>query len=178
MRLRGFVNGILAVAGSALLGLSIATVARAANPEPVVVEVEWVAAITIAETNALQFGLLDVAMADTETVVIATDNTVTDANSNVTGGTQAAATFNTTAAPSKGINILVDNIGNGTYYTLGSFTCDYNGGSSGACDGGGLNETSVSGSIQVRVGATLTKNATPAVAGADNGSFDLTITYQ
>ncbi len=166
------------MAGSALLGLSIATVARAANPEPVVVNVEWVAAITIAETSALQFGLLDVLMADTETVVIATDGTVTDANNNVTGGTQAAARFNTTAAPGKGITILVDNIGNGTYYTLGSFICDYDADTAGACDGAGLSETSVAGTIEVRVGATLTKNATPAVAGADDGSFDLTITYQ
>ncbi|MDX1405509.1 MAG: DUF4402 domain-containing protein [Woeseiaceae bacterium] len=178
MKSKGFLKSIAAVAGSALLGLTVAKVAVAANPEPVVVEVEWVAAITIAETNPLQFGLLDVAMADTETVVIATDGGVTDANNNVTGGTQAAATFNTTAAPGKAITILVDNIGNGTYYTLGSFTCDYDGDTAGACDGGGLSETSVAGSIEVRVGATLTKNSTPAVAGADNGSFDLTITYQ
>jgi hypothetical protein len=178
MRIIDLRKGIIVATGSALLGLMLATVANAANPEPVVVEVEWAAAITISETNALQFGLLDSAMADTETVIIAPDSTVTDASSNVAGGTQAAATFDTTAVPSKGITILVDNIGNGTYYTLGTFMCDYNAGADGACDGGGMSETSVSGSTEVRVGATLTKNAVPAVDGADNGSFDLTISYQ
>ena len=170
-------KGFFAVTGSALLGLTIATVARAANPEPVVVEVEWVAAITIAETNALQYGLLDVAMANGETVVIAPDGTVTDAASNVTGGTQAAATFNTTAAPSKAITILVDSVTPGTYYTLGTFMCDYNAGTDAACDGTGMSATSAAGTIEVRVGATLT-GAGSAVAGADNGSFNLTISYQ
>ncbi len=166
-----------ATIGSAILGLTIATVASAANPEPVTVEVEWVSAITISETNALQFGLLDTAMLASETVTIDPDGTVTDADNNVAGGTQAAATFNTTAVPSKAITILVDNIGNGTYYTLGSFMCDYDGGADAVCDGAGMSATSAAGSREVRVGATLTAGGS-AVAGADNGSFDLTITYQ
>ena len=178
MKTKGFLKGLMAVASSAALGLSIATIAQAANPETVDVEVEWIAAITIAETNALQFGLLDVAMADTETVAINTASVVTDANDNVAGGTQAAATFNTTAVPSRSITILVDNVTNGTYYTLGSFVCDYDGDTAAACDGAGMSETSVAGLTEVRVGATLTKNSTPAVAGTDNGTFDLTITYQ
>jgi hypothetical protein len=171
-------KGIIAATGSALMGLMLATIANAANPEPVVVEVEFVAAITIGETNALQFGLLDVAMADTETVVIAPDGGETDANNNFVGGTRGAATFNTTAAPSKGITILVDNISGGTYYSLGTFMCDYDGGSAAACGTPGMSETSAAGTRVVRVGATLTKNSTPATAIVDNGSFDLTLTYQ
>lgn len=171
-------KGLIAATGSALAGLMLAVVANAANPEPVVVEVEWAAAITIGETNALQFGLLDSAMANTETVVIAPDSTVTDANNNVVGPPPAAATFNTTAVPSKLITILVDNIVGGTYYTLGTFMCDYDAGTDAACDGGGMTATSAAGTRVVRVGATLTKNVTPAVDGVDNGSFDLTISYQ
>lgn len=172
-----FAREFMAVVASALLGLTIATVASAANPEPVTVEVEWAAAITISETNALQFGLLDSAMLATQTVVIAPDSTVTDTNNNVIGGTQAAARFDTTATPTKSINILVDNVTNGTYYTLGGWMCDYNGGADAACDGAGMSATSVAGSIEVRVGATLTALGS-AADGADNGSFDITITYQ
>lgn len=178
MKTMNWIKGFSAVLGSALVGLCIATAANAANPEPATVEVEWVAAITIAKTNNLQYGLLDSAMANGEQVVIDPDGTTTDANSNIAGGTQAAATFDTTAVPSKAITLLVDTIVPGTYYTLGSFQCEYGAGTAGACDGAGMSETSVAGTIEVRVGATLTKNVTPAVDGADNGSFNLTITYQ
>ncbi len=47
--------------------------------------------VAIAENNALQFGLLDAGLANLETVIIATDDSVTDAASNVIGGSQAAA---------------------------------------------------------------------------------------
>ena len=172
-----WIKGAPAILGSVLLGLMFVRVAAAANPEPVVVEVEFIAAVTIAETNAMQFGMLDVGMLVTETVAIATDSSVTDANDNVVGPAPSAATFNTTAVPARAINLLVENISNGTYYTLGSWSCDYDGDTAGACNGGGLSETSVAGSIQVRVGVTLTGLGS-AIAGGDNGSFDLTITYE
>ncbi len=90
----------------------------------------------------------------------------------------SAARFETSAVSGRAITILVDSISNGTYYTLGSFVCDYDGDTAGACDGGGLSETSVAGpTVIVRVGATLTWFAA-ASAGVDNGSFDLTMTYQ
>jgi hypothetical protein len=170
-------KGFIAATGSALLGLMLATVANAANPEPAVVEVEWVAAITIAKSNNLQFGLLDTAMAENETVVIAPGGGVTDADNNIAGGTQAAATFNTTAAPSQGITIQAINITGGTYYSLGTFRCIYDGGTEGDCSAA-MNETSAAGSRVVQVGATLTRNATVSPTGQDNGSFDLQMAYQ
>jgi hypothetical protein len=176
MKLKGFIKGFFAVAGSALLGLSIATVARAANPEPAVVQVEWIGPVTITKVDDLRFGLLDVAMAASETVTIAPDGTETDANNNFVGGTRGAASFTTTAVPSKNITIQVVNVSNGTYYTLGSFVCDYNNGTDGDCSAG-YTESSVSGNIVVRVGATLTAVG-GAAAGGDNGGFDLQITYQ
>ena len=63
-------RSFLAVVGCALAGFLFAGSANAANPEPVLAEVEWVAPVTITETNALQFGLLDVKMMNTPTVVI------------------------------------------------------------------------------------------------------------
>jgi len=178
MNISNWMKRFAAIGGSVLMGLTLATGANAANPESVTVEVEYISAITIAVSNPLQFGLLDVAMAATESVSINTLGVVTDANSNVVGGTQAAATLDTSAVTGKGITILVDNINNGTYYTLGSFVCDYDGDTAGACDGGGLSETSVAGAaVEVRVGATLTYFAA-ASAVVDNGSFDVTMTYQ
>jgi len=74
-----------ALLGAALISLVLSTAAVAANPEPVTVEVEFIAPVTIAETNALAFGMLDVAMLVAQTVAIATDSTVTDVNNNVVG---------------------------------------------------------------------------------------------
>ncbi len=170
------IKRFLAILGSSLVGLMLSTVAYAANPEPVVVGVEFVAPITISETTNLEFGLLDLNMIAAETVVIAPGGGVTDAAGRVVGGTQTAATFDTQGAAGKPITIQVTSPSAGTNYTLGTWTCDYDGGTIGDC-GAGISETSAAGpGIVVRVGVTLT-GAGGAVAGADNGSFDLTITY-
>lgn len=150
--------------------------AFSATPEPVVVSVTFVDAITITEVNPLDFGLLDATMANAETVVIDTADVVTDANTNVVGGTQEAAEVTITATAGVAVTVLVNNVSNGTYYTLGTFVCTYNGGAESACDGGGQSNTSVA-SATVLVGATLTRNATAMVAGADDGSFDINMTY-
>jgi hypothetical protein len=176
MNISNWMKRFAVIAGSALVGLTLATGTNAANPEPAVVEVEWIGPVTISKSLDLRFGLLDVAMAVSESVTIAPDGTETDTNNNFVGGTRGAATFDTTAVPSKGITILVTNISNGTYYTLGTFVCDYNAGADGDCSAG-MNETSQSGSTEVRVGATLTALG-GALAGGDNGGFDLQITYQ
>ncbi len=161
----------------ALAGFLFAGSANAANPEPVVAEVEWVAPVTITETNALQFGMLDVNMLNTQTVVIAPNGAVTDANGNVAGGTQAAAALTVGAEVGRTIDILVDTIVNNTGYGLGSFVCNYDGvGHDTACSGASYAETSVA-SATLLVGATLTGDGL-AVAGIRNGSFNVTITYQ
>ena len=165
------------VIASTVASALVLSSANAANPEPVTAEVTFVDPITISETNALQFGLLDQNLADAETIVIATDGTVTDATSRVQGGSQAAANLTVGASAGQGITILVDNVTNGTGYTLGSFQCDYNDGSaSGACDGSGLSASAVS-SATLLIGATLTGDGL-AAAGAADGSFDVTVTYQ
>jgi hypothetical protein len=165
------------IAGSALMGLTLASGANAANPEPVVAEVTFVAAVTITEQNALQYGLLDEALANLETVVIDPDGTVTDAGSNVVGGTQAAADMEVTATTGQAITITIGSITSNTGYTLGSFMCNYNAaGVDSACDGGGYSETSVA-TGELLIGATLTGDGT-AGPGTFNGSFNVTVAYQ
>ena len=171
-----WMKGLLAVLGSSLIGLMLSTAIHAANPEPVVVGVEFIAPITISESTNLEFGLLDLNMILNETVVIAPGGGVTDVSGRVLGGTQTAATFDTQATASQAITIQVTTPVSGTFYSLGTWTCDYDGGTIGDC-GAGISETSASGAgIVVRVGVTLT-GAGGASAGADDGSFDLTITY-
>ena len=158
-------------------GLMISAGGYAANPEPVTVEVEFITPIAISENVALRFGLLDEALANGETVVIATNGSVTDASSRVYGGTQSAADLTVDATIAQSITILVATSGvapNG--YALGSFTCDYNGGAAlGPC-GGGLSAASVP-SADLLVGATLTGNGAAGV-GTDNGTIDITVSYQ
>jgi len=166
-----------AIAGSALIGLIFAAGAYAANPEPVVVGVEFVAPLTITETTNLEFGLVDTNLAALETIVIAPGGGVTDAAGRLIGAIpRTAATFTTRAAANKAITIQVTSPSAGAFYTLGTWTCDYDGGTIGDC-GAGISETSAAGAaIVVRVGVTLT-GLGGATETADDGSFELTITY-
>ncbi len=177
MNTSNWTKGFLAVLGSSLIGLMLSTVTYADNPEPVVVGVEFVAPITITETTNLEFGLVDTNMVLNETIVIAPGGGVTDAAGRLIGaGIPTAATFTTRAAANKSITIQVTNPSAGAFYNLGTWTCDYDGGTIGDCLAG-ISETSAAGpGIVVRVGVTLTGlgGATETVA---DGSFDLTITY-
>ncbi len=166
----------LAILGCALAGLTFSGSANAANPESVVAEVEFVAPVTITETNALQFGLLDVNMINLESIVIAPNGAVADPASRVLGGAQAAASLTITATAAEAMTILVDNVASNTGYSLSGFTCNYDSGADTACDGAGYSETSVA-AATMTVGATLTGNGL-AGPGVFNGSFDVTVTYQ
>ncbi len=170
-------NTFLAILGSSLIGLVLSTGAYAANPETVVVGVEFVAPLTITETANLAFGMVDINMAASDTIVIAPGGGVTDSAGRLIGAfVRTAATFTTRAAANKSITIQVTNINAGTYYTLINWTCDYDGGTIGDC-GAGISETSAAGAaIVVRVGVTLS-GLGGATEAADDGSFDLTITY-
>ncbi len=166
-----------AILGSALMGTMLATGANAANPEPVTAQVTFATAITIVENNPMQIGVLDVGMVLNDTVTINTDDTFSESASNVIGGTQAAADLTITATASTGITILADNVLGATYYTLGTWLCSYDGGVDAAC-GSGYNVTSaVGGSAVLEVGVTLTALGS-AVAGNDDATFDITVTYQ
>ncbi len=178
MKTSNWMKRFAAIVGSALMGLMLTIGANAANPEPVPVEVEWVSPIAIGENNALQFGMLDVGTAASETVTINTDDTYSESTANtVVGGAQAAADLTITVAASTPITILVDSIGSGTYYTLGAFKCSYEGAADVACDVEYDLTSAAAASGVVEIGATLTVVGTPT-AVTDNTTFDVTVTYQ
>ncbi len=144
--------------------------------ENVPAEATFVVPVSLVENNALQFGLLDVGFANTETIIIGTNDGLTDAGSNVLGGAQAAADLTVTASAGQTITILVDTVVNGTGYALATFLCSYDGGADTACDGAGYTATSVASGV-IEVGATMTGDGT-AVAGNADGSFNITVNYQ
>ncbi len=164
------------IAGSALMGLMLTTGANAANPENVAAEVTFVAAITVTEVTPLQFGLLDVGLLGSETITIAPDDTVTGDTGRVLGGSQLAADLTIGATAGVTINIDVATVSTGTGYTLATWMCEYDVQVSTACDGAGLNVTSVA-TGALRVGVTLSGDGT-AVAGNQDGVFDVTVAYQ
>ena len=174
-----FLMSFVAVLGSALIGLMLSTKTDAANPEIVTVQVAFVAPISMGiENNPLQFGSLDVAMLATETVTINPDDSFSEIPAGgVIGGVQLAASIDATATPGRPINILVDLVVDGGDYALSAFICDYNAGADVACDGGGMQTTSVASPTEIRVGATLTANGL-ATEGDDPGSFRITVSYE
>jgi hypothetical protein len=166
----------LAILGSALMGLMLATAASAA-PENVLAEVTFATAITIVENNPMQIGVLDVAMAVSDTVTINTDDSFSESASNVIGGTQAAADLTITATGTTGITILADNVLGATYYTLGSWQCRYDALPDQPCSSGYNVTSAAGGSAVLEVGVTLTALGS-ALAGNDDATFDITVTYQ
>ena len=163
----------LAILGSALMGLMLATVARAAV-ENVVAQVTFADPVSIVEVNSLQFGIIDHVL-NTETIILGTDDSVSGTGSGlVIGGTQAAAELTITAEVSQVLTILIDTIVDGTGYALSAFVCNYNGGTDTACNS--LTPTAVA-SAPLLIGATLTGDNL-AVPGPANGSFNVTILYQ
>ncbi len=172
-------KGLLAIPGSALIGLMLVT-GDAQEIEPVTVGMNFVDPITITENESLRFGLLDQAL-NTETIIIGTDDAVTGTGTAlILGGTQAAADLTVAASVSMSITILVDNASPATGYTLGTWMCNYDtAGTDSACDGGGYSETTPAASTTATllIGVTLTGNGS-AVAGNDDSTFDVTVTYQ
>ena len=160
----------------AVMALLLLARLAAAGTVTVPVQVTFVNPISISEVSALQFGSIDQNLADSETVTVAPDSTVTDPADRVEGGPQAAASLTVTATPGQVITIYVGSVVPGAGYSLTGFRCNYNAGSDGACDGLGYSETSVA-STSLLVGATLVGDGT-AVAGVADGSLDVTIIYQ
>ncbi len=167
-------KGLLAIPGSALIGLMLATSADAANPEPVTVGMDFVDLITITETAALRYGIIDQAL-NLETIIIAPDSSESGTGTSLLlGGTRGAASLTVTASASLTLTILVDAIFPGTGYALSAFVCKYNNGTDTACNS--YTPTSVA-SATLLIGATLTGDNT-AVPGAADGSFNVTVAYQ
>ncbi len=166
----------LAILGSALMGLMLANVSYA-TLEVVTAEVTFAGPISFTPVNQLQFGVIDVAL-NLETIIIATNDGVSGTGTALMiGGTPLAADLTITATESQAITISVGNVSAATNYSLGTWMCNYDAaGSNSACDGAGYSETSVASAVLL-VGVTLTGNGN-AVAGADNTTFDVTVTYQ
>ncbi len=164
--------------GAALTATLFMNSAVAANPESVVVNVDFVDPITVTEVAAMDFGLIDQNYAAAETIILATNSTTSGTGTaRLLGGSKVAANLTVTATAAHALTILIDNVTSGSGYGLGTFTCDYDGGAdTGGCDGGGLSATSVA-SATLLVGATMTGDGTAAV-GLANGSFDVTVSYQ
>jgi len=139
-------------------------------------KVTFVEPTGIGAVNDLQFGSLDRKLTGQESVTVAPDSTVTDPADRVVGGSQAAASLNVTASPGQVITILVDAVDSGAGYSLADFRCNYNAGIDTDCDGVGYLETAAA-SGTLLVGVTLVGQGN-AVAGAADGSFDVTISYQ
>jgi len=161
---------------AAVMALLLSAHLAAAGTVTVPVQVTFVNPISISEVSALQFGSIDQNLADSETVTIAPDSTVTDPADRVEGSPQAAASLTITTTPGKAITIQVDSVVAGAGYSLTDFRCNYNAGADVACDGVGYSESSVA-SGNLLVGATLTGDGT-AVVGVADGSLDVTIIYQ
>lgn len=176
MNSHNWMKKFLAVLGSALIGLMLATGANALNPESAVVNVAFVAPLTITKTGDLEFGLLDVAMIALEEVIIEPDNNVIDLSGRVVGGSQTAATFETQGTAGRLITILITSPVSGADYSFGAWQCDYDGGLFGDC-GAGMPETTAGGTIIVRVGVVLIADG-GASEGDDPGSFSLSLVYQ
>ena len=167
-----------AISGFALIGLLFATDVDAQVTEIVAVEVTFVSVITITAINPLRFGLLDDAMLSGEQVVIAPGGGVTDDQSNiVVTAQQFAADMIINATGGASISILIDSPVGGTDYTLGTFMCEYEAVPAAVCDGPSMNVTAVA-SGALRVGVTLTSDVASITAGNQDGSFDVTVTYQ
>ena len=181
MKTYNWMKKFAAIGGSALMGLTLTIGANASNSEEVAVNVTFIAPIQVDEVSALSFGLLDVAMADTSTVTMNTDDTYSESTANtVVGGIQSAAELTITVADTTGISILVDNVAVATYYTLSAWMCSYEGVGDVACDVA-YPVTSSGGSSSgdtLEIGVLLTKNAVAATAVPDNTTFDVTVIYQ
>lgn len=175
MKLSKFAQGIVAIAGSAALGLSIATIAEAANPETVTAQVTFADPVTITTNNALQYGVIDQVL-NTETITIAPDSSTSGTGTGlILGGTQAAASLDVSSTSGNTLTILIDNIVNGTGYALSAFVCNYDAGTDTACNS--YTPSSTGANKTLLIGATLTGDNN-AVPGAANGSFNVTIAYQ
>ena len=146
----------LAIIGSALMGLMLATVAYAAKTT-VTAEVEFATPVSIGAVTALKFGVLDVGLLSTESITIAPDGGVSGDLGRITGGVQAAADLLITATATVVVSILVDNIvETGVGYTLGTFMCNYDGaGSDTACDGAGYTDSGAGGTATLLIGAII-----------------------
>jgi hypothetical protein len=168
-------SSLAGIAGTLAIVLVAPTAGAAV--ESINANVEFVSPITLTEVNALGFGLLDVNLAAAQTIIISPTDVVTGTGvARIVGGVREAAEATVAATASQPITIIVGNFVDGVGYALSAPLCAYDGGAATACGGAGMSATSAA-SAALLVGATLTGNGSAAV-GVDNGSFDVTVSYQ
>jgi hypothetical protein len=157
---------------------ALTSTALANATEPVDVKVEFVEPITLTETQNLDFGMLSTDMVATNTLTIATDDSLTDTNGLKLdpAATQKAADITMTATASQTVSISVAETGSATGYSLGSFKCKYAAGSETACGSSDDFNVTTSASTTLTIGATLTGNGSDA-AGVDDSAITVTATY-
>ncbi len=144
--------------------------------ELVEAEVTFVDPAGIGAVNDLEIGFPYQVPAGFAQVTVAPDSSEGGTKATVENSLQTAASLTITAAPGQPITILVDEVVPGSGYSLEDFRCKYDAGGDRACDGSGYLETSVRRGTLL-VGVTLISDST-VVAGAPDGSFDVTISYQ
>jgi hypothetical protein len=141
-------------------------------------KVTFVNPTAIGAVNDLKFGLPGENLANVANVVVTPDS--------VAGGTkrssveevpQSAASLIVAAAPGQPLTIVVDEVVAGDGIEMADFRCNYNAGGDRPCGGSGFSETSVASSTLL-VGVTLIGTSSNGLAGAADGSFDVTVSYQ
>jgi len=144
--------------------------------ELVEAEVTFVNPTGIGAVNDLQIGFPYQSVASLERVTIPPARLQGGTKAAVTEGPQTAASLTVAAAPGQPITILVDEVVPGDGYSLEDFRCNYNAGGDRSCDGSGYLETAVRNGTLL-VGVTV-MGVGSAARGAEDGSFDVTISYQ
>lgn len=142
-----------------------------------VVAVTFVDPLGIGEASDLQIGAPDPNPTIVGRVTVLPDSVDDGSKTDLGDIPQVPASLTVTAAPRQSITILVDEVVPGAGYSLSNFRCNYNAGNDTACDGAGYTETTVASGILL-VGATLTGHGIRLPAGAADGSFAVTISYQ
>jgi len=168
------------------LGTVVAAIIATAPPlamandvERIVVSVRFIVPATLSPSDPhMDFGKITENMQAGDTITISPDGTLMDpANRRLSTKRPKAAILALDNDTEISINIKVSNVVAGTGYSLGSFMCTYDDGTAAACDGSGMNTTSIDAATLIKVGATLTGDGNSTPAGPVNGSFDLTVSY-
>ena len=147
--------------------------------EPITVSVRFILPATLSPDDPnLDFGKLTENMQAGDTITIGPDGSLTDSVSrrlSTEPPKPAMLALDTNTEVS--VNIKISNVASGTGYSLSNFMCNYDDGTATACDGIGMDTTTIDAAALIKVGATLTGDGNSSPAGPSNGSFDLTVSY-
>ena len=166
-------NSIRLAATSAVLALSFASAAQAADTATATASAEVLSTISVTKDVGLSFG--QIAVNGDGTVALAGDGQVTCSANLVCAGTAAPASFTITGTADVGVTAAVDQASINLTHTvdgtkqlvLDNWDVYFPAGS-----------TLTGGDAVFNVGGTLNVVAANAIAGVYQGSFDVTVEYQ